>query len=90
MEIYVNIQMRNRPWSSGELANVPLVLKTLAIVDALGEQSERNEFWLQELSRGTASFFFFQHNAYCSHEKTSQAPPAAPARAGSSAQSQSG
>lgn len=38
MEIYVNTQMRNRPWSSGEFANVPLVLETLAIVDALGEQ----------------------------------------------------
>lgn len=58
MEIYVNIQMRNRPWSLGEFANVPLVLQMLAIVEALGEQSERNEFWLQELSRGMASFFF--------------------------------
>lgn len=58
MEIYVNIEMRNRPWSSGEFANVPLVLKTLAIVDALGEQSQRNQFWLQELSRDMASFFF--------------------------------
>lgn len=58
MEIYVNIEMRNRPWSSGEFASVPLVLKTLAIVDALGEQSQRNRFWLQELSRDVASFFF--------------------------------
>lgn len=40
MEIYVNIQTRNRPWSSGEFANVPPVLEMLAIVDALGEQSE--------------------------------------------------
>lgn len=58
MEIYVNTQMRKRPWSSGEFANEPPVLQTLAIVDALGDQKKRNEFWLQELSRDMVSFLF--------------------------------
>lgn len=90
MEIYVNTQMRKRPRSSGEFANDPPVLHTLAIVDALGDQRKRNEFWLQELSRDTASFLFFRHNTYCSPEEPSQPAPAAAVSDGCSAPSQSG
>lgn len=79
--------MRNRPQSICVFINVPPVLKTLVIVDALGEQSERNEAWLQELSRDMASCFVSHHDAYCSvliHMKT------IPVRAGCSSLSQSG
>lgn len=90
MEIYVNTQMRKKPWSSGEFANEPPVLQILAIVDDLGDQKERNGFWLQELSRDMVSFLFFQHDTYCSPEQPSQPPPAAPVSDGCSAPSQPG